>query len=883
MKCRSVQREKGLQKMKHYFIMGMLILSAFGGDMTHVTNGSDGEDTILITEFYRQLAIDVNQGDIDKIMTHFSLDNPDFFAEQKREISGILDYKDFQFTLNPGKFDATAAPIDIPVFIEINYTYVDRPFSTAYWVTHTLKKNEAGWQIMDQDTRDYAKPQHIDLNVELLTETAEITGTAAIDYIVEMAGEDSLILTLNRGIEITRLSDQDNVDLAFTRVGSVIIISFDKSLEKKQTGRLNIEFKGTFFNESKENGYCQVNIGPESCFASWVTRWYPMLACETSKCPGNLAYTVPVNMTVISSGLKTSSKISDGRKTFHFTVSRPLNFSFAAGDYVFKSQRINNVDVGAYFLGGDLRNAREYIDTVSEMIEFLTDTYGFYPYDQYAVVEIPKSLVGTMGGSSEQGMNLFPTGMLPEDSMNEFVICHEIGHSWWGNLVGGGVFISEALSQFTSTLWFEHKYGEMALRSLLKNGFITESHQYAQTYFKTIGENPEADRALGNWTPQDASYLHDLADMKGHFTYHMLRDQIGKDVFMEGLRHILVKYARKSLSIDELREEFEAVSGKDLKWFFDQWVYRTGAPEFTLTSHIKKSGARYIVTGQIEQNSEFYRAHSEIGIITGKSLEVIPLEITKQIQPFEFTVFEKPDKIIFDPYYKLFRWTPEARLLPEIKDIQLLKAVHQSDRVLVLVDELLSSHPDIPVLYQIKGEILQKTESYDEALKCFHRVIDLYENTGTGMFSPDIPRAKLNLGHTFDLMDRRDEALAIYKAIQTEPVMRPGMRHQATARIQQPYELPPTYVMTLEMLAEYAGSYAIESMAFVATVNEIGVLTVSGPHGNTHTLVPAAKDKFSSLGDESISINFTRSDTRQLSGLEVVKNGEIIMVLTKTV
>ena len=68
---------------------------------------------------------------------------------------------------------------------------------------------------------------------------------------------------------------------------------------------------------------------------------------------------------------------------------------------------MDDVDIGVYFLGGELRNAEEYIETCSGMISFFKGVFGFYPYDQYSVVEVPKRLTGTLGGSSEQGMNCF--------------------------------------------------------------------------------------------------------------------------------------------------------------------------------------------------------------------------------------------------------------------------------------------------------------------------------------------------------------------------------------------------------------------------------------------------------------------------------------------
>ena len=36
---------------------------------------------------------------------------------------------------------------------------------------------------------------------------------------------------------------------------------------------------------------------------------------------------------------------------------------------------------------------------------------------------------------------------------------------------------------------------------------------------------------------------------------------------------------------DDFRKAMEAASGKDLKWFFDQWVYKAGHPELKVRWH----------------------------------------------------------------------------------------------------------------------------------------------------------------------------------------------------------------------------------------------------------------------------------------------------------
>ena len=95
---------------------------------------------------------------------------------------------------------------------------------------------------------------------------------------------------------------------------------------------------------------------------------------------------------------------------------------------------------------------------------------------------------------------------------------------------------------------------------------------------------------LGQYSSKDRSIIHSLADMKGHVIYHMLRNQVGAAAFDTALKRLMRDYAGESVSLDEMREVFEGAGNQELKWFFDQWLFRTGAPEFDFACDIGNRG-----------------------------------------------------------------------------------------------------------------------------------------------------------------------------------------------------------------------------------------------------------------------------------------------------
>ena len=65
---------------------------------------------------------------------------------------------------------------------------------------------------------------------------------------------------------------------------------------------------------------------------------------------------------------------------------------------------------------------------------------------------------------------------------------------------------------------------------------------------------------------------------KGGMILHMLRKYIGDEAFFEGIHRYLKENMYGTAEVAQLRMVFESVSGKDLKWFFDQWFYGAGHP-----------------------------------------------------------------------------------------------------------------------------------------------------------------------------------------------------------------------------------------------------------------------------------------------------------------
>lgn len=92
----------------------------------------------------------------------------------------------------------------------------------------------------------------------------------------------------------------------------------------------------------------------------------------------------------------------------------------------------------------------------------------------------------------------------------------------------------------------------------------------------------------------------------------------------------------------------EEVSGADLGWFFEQWLYRAGSP-------VVEGGWRYnAATGKIAveltqtQAGEAYRLPLEVAV-KDSQVRIEKIEMTDKRQKFEIACDEEPASVELDP------------------------------------------------------------------------------------------------------------------------------------------------------------------------------------------------------------------------------------------
>ncbi len=230
---------------------------------------------------------------------------------------------------------------------------------------------------------------------------------------------------------------------------------------------------------------------------------------------------------------------------------------------------------------------------------FLSDLFGPCPYSflNLAVLE-----GRTPGGHSPPGMVLIqqrPALLLGRTVLRDdpasfydipgFFLAHELAHQWWGQGVAPQNYrerwLAEAWAQYAAALWVRKTRGEGAFRAILDR-FAVWAWRHTDAGPINLGHR------LGHLRGDPQIYRAIVYD-KGACVVHMLRGIVGEEVFDQAVRGFLEARRFSKAGTDDLREALEAASGKDLKPYFDSWIYGTALPVLRYTAKTESSGSDY--------------------------------------------------------------------------------------------------------------------------------------------------------------------------------------------------------------------------------------------------------------------------------------------------
>lgn len=221
---------------------------------------------------------------------------------------------------------------------------------------------------------------------------------------------------------------------------------------------------------------------------------------------------------------------------------------------------------------------------MSTIVPFLDGQSGTsFPFAQVTVFKLPE-LDGFPGTASHSMVYL--SEVYGSRSAEEFeeTLAHETSHLWWGVLA----------TPYDPTLWLVEGLAVLSQYDYTASAHYTTEDRHAYLgsryhwnelllkYLTDPATLPPLVLGAGEAYPSTLNESVTWAYFKSSATLDYLRLAIGEAAFAEALQAYRAQCTMVACTTDEFRSAVETAAGRDLGFFFEQWVYASSYPELTV-------------------------------------------------------------------------------------------------------------------------------------------------------------------------------------------------------------------------------------------------------------------------------------------------------------
>jgi aminopeptidase N len=379
--------------------------------------------------------------------------------------------------------------------------------------------------------------------------------------------------------------------------------------------------------------------------------WIPTIDKTNQKTTQEFYLTVPSKYVSLSNGLLV--KQTDLKNGFREDVWKmdlphsPYLFFIGIGDYAVIKDSYKGKEVSYYIEKAYEKVARKIYGNTPQMIAYFESKLGVaYPWSKYAQISGRDYVSGAM----ENTTATLHSDAVQQDARElidgnnwESTIAHELFHQWFGDLVTAeswsNLTVNESFADYSQTLWFEHSQG--------KDAGAFENYTGLRSY---LSSPSDAEKHLVRFFYQNQEDVFDLVSyQKGGRILNMLRHLVGDDAFFASLNKYLNDNKFSNGSAIKLKLAFEAVTGKDLNWFFSQWYFGSGHPYVRIQQKYMPDQQKVLVTiQQTQTQNKLFTLPVGIDVYVNGNRNHYEVWSKNKVDSFYFPAAVAPDNVNVD-------------------------------------------------------------------------------------------------------------------------------------------------------------------------------------------------------------------------------------------
>ena len=337
--------------------------------------------------------------------------------------------------------------------------------------------------------------------------------------------------------------------------------------------------------------------------------WFPCWDHPDDKATSETITTVPADQVVVSNGRLASVTHGGGQATYDWIESVPHSsylISIAAGPWRKVHQSYGGKAVDIYVpRSSSPQTALAAFGLTPDAIGFYSQVFGVeYPYEKYAQTAVRNFTAGGMENISATTRTdlALESDRAEADFPSWPLMAHELAHQWFGDLVTtrdwSNLWLNEGFANFIGDLYAQHHEGNDAYRFAIGGEQAAARAEDQNRYRRPIVDRHYSypEQMFDSTTYAKGAAVLDMLRYVLDGSSAALRPASQAEPLFQALRAYLQAHRAGNVGTHDLAEAIRRTTGRDLDWFFHEWVFRAGYPEYRVS-------ARYDAARRVESVS----------------------------------------------------------------------------------------------------------------------------------------------------------------------------------------------------------------------------------------------------------------------------------------
>jgi aminopeptidase N len=476
-------------------------------------------------------------------------------------------------------------------------------------------------------------------------------GSEILRFEVDTALNNIKLNAINTSIVI------DSVRLSgttFSHTNDILIINLDRTYNAGEITEVKIYYHHLDIDDNAfytGNGFAYTDAEPDR-----ARYWFPCWDKPADKALFDVTAKVPDNVLFASNGSLADSTHVNNSIFYHWTSRDPMatylmvitskaGYNLDVLYWPMISSPSTKIPIRYYYNSGEDPSGSENV--ILDMTTFYSTIFCEHPFEKNGFCSLDNQFL--WGGMENQTLTSYCAGCWDAN-----LTSHEFGHQWFGDMITCGtwadVWLNEGFATYIEALWYEHTSGYTAY----KNDIDGDANYY-------LGNNPGWAISVPAWavtTPNmNDLFNYAITYCKGASVLHMYRYVAGDTLFFASLKAYAsdtLNFKYKNAEIADFKTKMNQVSGQNMDWFFDEWLYQPNHPvydnKYSFTDNGNGTWTTNFLAKQVQTNAGFFKMPIALKITFNDATDTTVKVMNDQNnQLFQFIFSKQPIALAFDP------------------------------------------------------------------------------------------------------------------------------------------------------------------------------------------------------------------------------------------